>query len=252
MDCRMDDVMIVSYSVNFEKEDFESLASSVKTKIQTYFSQLIEVIKQRQSKLTSELDEIISHYRLERDKIKELEEMKKYHEELYTNSTFKELQDDILSRIKTEITEMKERTKGKMVLDFEWNQKYARDANELGKLNSSDVINTPKNTPVINNVFAPSLDFKATKPLDKPSMSSLSSPNKNFPLNVRIGGSQSKSYSIPPPSHKIIGLQAKKIDKALLTAQRMKRKSEVDFADILLVQRTDPSKKSKSFSGDTF
>ena len=134
---------IISSSINFE--DFESTASNVRTKIQTYFSQLIEVIKQRQTKLISELDEIISHYKLERDKIKELEEMQKFLGDRYAASNIKDVQSDFFSRIQTELAGVN--THRKIIVQFEWNRKYAKEASEIGKLRH---INPQDNIPQFN------------------------------------------------------------------------------------------------------
>ena len=127
---------IISSSINFDREDFELEASNVRTKIQTYFTQLIEVIRQRQSQLTSELDEIISHYRLERirvrGKVNELEKMKKFHEDLRFSSSIGDIHSELLSKIDSELTQLKHNSS--MTVEFEWTREFARNANKIGKL----------------------------------------------------------------------------------------------------------------------
>ena len=129
-------------SLNLDGEDFETEASKIRTKIETYFSQLIEVIKLRKSTLISELDNILSRYRKEREmnrnQMRELEKMRKFHEELYSTSTFKNLQDDVLSSIDTELATLIQ-TMDSIVIEFEWNQKYASEANNIGKLTSNAI-----------------------------------------------------------------------------------------------------------------
>ena len=129
--------LLLQQQQHLNREDIETEASKIRTKIETYFSQLIEVIKLRQSTLISELDNIISSSRKERetsrDKMRELEKMRKFHEELYSTSTFNKLQDDFLSRIDTELATLKQ-TMDSIVIEFEWNQKYASEANNIGKL----------------------------------------------------------------------------------------------------------------------
>ncbi|KAI6656940.1 hypothetical protein LOD99_16242 [Oopsacas minuta] len=185
----MEDVQLMCSSINFDKEDFETMTSDVRSKIHTYFSQLIEVIQSRENKLISELDAIISEFRNEREKFKELEKMKKYHQDLYSSSTFKNLQADILGKIEKEITGMKEETMDKMVLEFEWNQKYAREANELGKLKKTHPTDNDvtKNVEVVNS-FAPSLEFRS-----KPQGIS-NSPSKTIPQSIK---SQTKPLNSP-------------------------------------------------------
>ena len=118
-------------------EDFETVAANVRVKIDTYFSQLLEIIRNRQTNLISELDEILSRYRQGRarlrDKVRELEEIKKYHEDRYSSSTVKHLQDEILNRINSELAELREEASS-MSVEFEWSQDYARDASKIGKL----------------------------------------------------------------------------------------------------------------------
>ena len=132
-------------SLNLDREDFETEASKIRTKIETYFSQLIEVIKLRKSTLISQLDNILSRYRKERemnrDKMRELEKMRKFHEELYSTSTFNKLQDDVLSRINTELATLKQ-TMDSIVIEFEWNQKYASEVNNIGKLTCNAIGNS--------------------------------------------------------------------------------------------------------------
>ena len=127
---------LIAPSSYFDKEDFEAMADSVRTKIQNYFSQLIEVIRQRQSQLTSELDEIISHYRLERirvrGKVNELEKMKKFHEDLRFSSSIGDIHSELLSKIDSELTQLKHNSS--MTVEFEWTRKFARNANKIGKL----------------------------------------------------------------------------------------------------------------------
>ena len=117
-------------------EDFETVAANVRTKIETYFSQLLGIIRKRQTDLISELNEILSRYRQQRmrlmDKVKELEEIKKYHEES-SSATIKHLQNDIMNGINSEVTELKEQANS-MSVEFEWSQKYARNASKIGKL----------------------------------------------------------------------------------------------------------------------
>ena len=141
----------LSSSFNINGKDFEKEASEIKNKIQTYFSQLIITIKNRQIKLITEIDEILSGYRKEKDrvrkKMRELEEMKKYHEELYSTSTFKNLQDDILKRIKTELATMKLETMDSMVIEFEWNMKCVTEAKELGTLETYSIFSLCTNDP---------------------------------------------------------------------------------------------------------
>ena len=144
---------------NINGKDFEKEASEIKNKIQTYFSQLIITITNRQVKLMTEVDEILSEYRKERDrvrkKMRELEEMKKYHEELYSTSTFKNLQDDILSRIKGELAAMKQETMDSMVIEFEWNKNYVTVAEELGTLETYSIFSLCTNDPPINELRYP-------------------------------------------------------------------------------------------------
>ncbi|KAI6656941.1 hypothetical protein LOD99_16243 [Oopsacas minuta] len=127
-----------SSRLNSDKEDFETIASNVRSKIQTCFSQLIDIIRMRQDKLISELDEILSRYRLKRvkvrDKINELEKLKRYHEDLYSSSTVRSLQIDILSHIKSELVEIEEEDKQTLSVDFEWSPKDAVSVSKFGEL----------------------------------------------------------------------------------------------------------------------
>ena len=118
-------------------EDFETVAANVRVKIYTYFSQLLEIIRNRQTNLISELDDILSRYRQgrarQRDKVRELEEIKKYHEDRSSSSTVKHLQDGILNRINSELAELRKKANS-MSVEFEWSQTYARDVSKIGKL----------------------------------------------------------------------------------------------------------------------
>ena len=170
---------ILTSRISFDREDFELEASNVRTKIQTYFTQLIEVIKQRQSQLISEFDEIISHYRLERirnrEKINELEKMKKYHEDMYPSSNVKELQNEFLERFKSEQSELNLKNTEILTIDFEWSTRYAREANEIGnlKINSGFAAPSPK-TPLKSDSSGKSY-FKHTNTLFPTSSDRISS-----------------------------------------------------------------------------
>ena len=151
---RMAEKLTSSFNIN--GKDFEKEASEIKNKIQTYFSQLIVTIKNRQIKLITEVNEILSGYRKEKDRVKkkmrELEEMKRYHEELYSTSTFKNLQDDILKRIKTELAAMNQETMDSMVIEFEWNKKFVTEAKELGTLETYSIFSLCTNEPPANEL----------------------------------------------------------------------------------------------------
>ena len=130
-------------------EDFETVAANVREKIYTYFSQLLETIRNRQTNLISELDEILSRYRQgrarQRDKVRELEEIKKFYKDRSSSSTVKHLQDGILNGINSELAELRENySKNSMNVEFEWSRTYAREASKIGKLKEtcSDVIMT--------------------------------------------------------------------------------------------------------------
>ncbi|KAI6656944.1 hypothetical protein LOD99_16246 [Oopsacas minuta] len=121
-----------------DKEDFGTMANNVRTKIQTYFSQLIEVIKLRRTKLISELDEIIYRKRQEEKKINELEKINIFPCEMYSSSIVKDVQDDVISRIGPQLANL--RKNHSLILEFEWNQKFAREASGLGKLKTNDYL----------------------------------------------------------------------------------------------------------------
>ena len=115
-------------------EDFETVAANVREKIDTYFSQLLETIRNRQTSLISELDEILSRYRQgrarQRDKVRELEEIKKYHED----RSSKDQLNEVLNNIKSDLAEALNANTNTISVEFEWDSAYARKASKIGKL----------------------------------------------------------------------------------------------------------------------
>ena len=115
-------------------EDFETVAANVREKIGTYFSQLLETIRNRQTNLISELDEILSRYKQERarqrDKVRELEEMEKYNEDI-TNPPFEMIvsHTELLAKLRGERDIIEN-----MKIEFEWDRRYAREASKIGNL----------------------------------------------------------------------------------------------------------------------
>ena len=118
--------------IDFNGDDFEEEAAQLRINIQTYFSQLSDVISRRQAELISELDLILSNYKLEREKINELEKMKKYHEDLRQSSSVGDMHNDVLTRIELELTELKQSTL--ISVDFEWDRRLAKRIKQTGKL----------------------------------------------------------------------------------------------------------------------
>ena len=118
--------------INFNGGYFEEEAVQVRMDIQTYFSLLIDAINRKQADLISELDLILSNYRQGREKIDELEKMKKYHEDLWQSSSVEDIHDDLLARIDVELTELKQTMLTSV--DFEWNRRLARGTKQVGKL----------------------------------------------------------------------------------------------------------------------
>ena len=115
-------------------EDFETVAANVRTKIETYFSQLLGIIRKRQTDLISELNEILSRYRQQRmrlmNKVKELEEIKKYHEERSSRDRL----NDTLNNIKSDLTDALKASTNTISIEFEWDSVYASQASKIGKL----------------------------------------------------------------------------------------------------------------------
>ena len=128
-------------------EDFETAATKVRTKIETYFSQLLETIRNRQTNLISELNEILSRYRQDRirlrNKVKELEEKEEY----FTDSTYTPINSNSVSRSDAElVADLKRETDNleNMRIEFEWTRKYAREASKIGNLKQTSVLDTFK------------------------------------------------------------------------------------------------------------
>ena len=61
---------------------------------------------------------------------------------MYSHSTVKEVLDDITVRVETELSSLK--NKILLSVEFEWNQKYAKEASKLGKLIQS--VSSPSKT----------------------------------------------------------------------------------------------------------
>ena len=200
-------------------EDFETVAANVRVKIDTYFSQLLETIRNRQTDLISELDEILSRYRQEmarlRDKVRELKEIKKYQKDRY--SSFKHLQDGILNGINSELAELRKNySKNYMSVEFEWSQDYARDASKIGKLKERN-----SNVMIEDVVMR---DTDCTKSPNKVSIIHVPKAKKKIVLNPgksilgkqslgkAVQSANSNNYSIPykftpnrpPPPHSIL------------------------------------------------
>ena len=119
-------------------EDFEVEADKVRKKIQSYFSQLIDAIKSRKAHLISELDKILSRYRQEREKrrgkVEELEKLIKHYESLRSSSKVKDLNDEILSRVKRELSEIKDEKKIHYKIEFGCKPKDIIKAGKFGEL----------------------------------------------------------------------------------------------------------------------
>ena len=113
-------------------DDFEKEAITVRSKIEQYFSHLIQALKKRQTRLISELDDIISSYKQQRVKIEELEKLNEQHRKRLSSSSVEEILNGFIDKTETELSSLKEKTP--ITVRFEWNQKYAREASKLGKL----------------------------------------------------------------------------------------------------------------------
>ena len=129
---------ILTSSIQLHREDFEFEAARVGTKIQTYFAQLIEVIKHRQNQLISELDAILSSYRLEKDRLEYLEKLRDAESENCRDLDVDEIQYDILYNIESELEELQQKIS--KFVEFEWNRKYAREASAIGKLTVKSLV----------------------------------------------------------------------------------------------------------------
>ena len=136
---------ILTSRIQLYKEDFEVEAAKVGTKIQTYFAQLIEVIKYRQNYLISELDAILSSYRLERDRIEDLERLRSVERENSKAPDVDEAQYEIIDNIESELGELQQKIS--RFVEFEWNRKYAREASAIGKLSVKSLVTLSAETP---------------------------------------------------------------------------------------------------------
>ena len=143
--------------------DFEVEVSAIRSKIEEYFSHLIETLKKRRTKLISELNEILSNYKQQQMKIKDLEKLNKQHREIYFSSSVKEILNDFINKTKTELSSLKEKTS--VTVEFEWNKKYAREASEVGKLETKYL--NPKPCPNTANDIS-TLHVSATPLINDP------------------------------------------------------------------------------------
>ena len=132
-------------------------ADKVRSKILSYFSQLIDAVKSRKAHLISELDKILSRYRQERDrsrgKVEELEKLIKHYEGLSSASKVRDLNDEILSRVKRELSEIEDEKKSLSTLEFEWKQKDITKAGKFGELKYSNTFESKASICLINSVF---------------------------------------------------------------------------------------------------
>ena len=135
-------------------DEFESMVSQVQNKMNTYFSQLIKTLMSRQDELNSELDEILTNYRQQREKIKELKKLNKLHTKMYSRSTVKEVLDDVTVRVETELSCLKENIP--ICVEFEWDRRYAKKASKLGTLTHSV---SPKPNPSPTRISIASILF---------------------------------------------------------------------------------------------
>ena len=153
-------------------EDFETAAANVRTKIDTYFSQLLETIRNRQTNLISKLNDSLSRYRLERvtlrNKVRELEGKERY----YTESTPSKYS-IIVQRSDAELLVQLRRDREyheTMRVEFEWSRKYAREASKIGYLKLISTLDTldsnipfAPETPVSEQDDPDSVTFKAKR-----------------------------------------------------------------------------------------
>ncbi|KAI6656945.1 hypothetical protein LOD99_16247 [Oopsacas minuta] len=162
---------ILTSSIQSDQKDFELEAVKIATKIHTYFSQLIEVIKLRRIELISELSEVITHYRQEQDKMKELELKRSNQERSYTHSDRK------LSDIESELARLRENST--VFIEFEWDRKYAREASAIGKFNIRSF------STILNKKVKTEISEFSTTPRS----------SKIFPSTSRDGGHEISSKS---------------------------------------------------------
>ena len=153
-------------------EDFETAAANVRTKIDTYFSQLLETIRNRQTNLISKLNDSLSRYKQERvnlrDKVRELEEKERY----YTESTPSKYS-IIVQRSDAELLSQLRRDREyheTIRVEFEWSRKYAREASKIGYLKLISTLDTldsnipfAPETPVSEEDDPDSVTFKAKR-----------------------------------------------------------------------------------------
>ena len=136
---------ILTSRIQLYKEDFEIEAARVGTKIQTYFAQLIDVIRNRQNQMISELDVILTSYRLERDRIEYLEKLRNDERENCSDPDVDLIQYEILDNIESELRELRRNISG--FVEFEWNRKFAREASAIGKLSVRSLAIVSAETP---------------------------------------------------------------------------------------------------------
>ncbi|KAI6656943.1 hypothetical protein LOD99_16245 [Oopsacas minuta] len=208
---------IFKFKINLDK-DIKQEVEDIKSRLNTYFSQLIKSIQHRQTQLISELDEIVSHYGLERfrirEKIHELEKMRKYHQDNYTSSSVKGLHDAVLDRCNTELSELQQKHSDILTIDVEWTKGYAKYANEIGKVkvNSEYPVYSPVCSQGIRTPSPTSLVSKS----NTQGRSYYKYTEKIFPMN---------SDTYPRSS--------RTVSKETVTKQSVKRKLHYDCINIL-------------------
>ena len=138
-------------------DNFELEVDEVKNKVQSYFSQLIDAIKSRKAHFIAELDKILSRYRQERDKsggkIEELEKLIKHYEDLSTSSKVRDLNDEILSRVKRELSEIEDHKSIPFSVEFECKPKDIIKAGRFGELKYSDTSGNKTQMCLMDSVF---------------------------------------------------------------------------------------------------
>ena len=132
--------MATAYPIETEvrEDNYELDLSRVREKIKTIFVELIDCLKARESKLLRELNNILTSYRSELEKVIKkkiaLEKTKTMHQNELPNSPIKSVHENFISQLDKELGSIETQMEPKMV-SFECdNNKILAELNNLGNL----------------------------------------------------------------------------------------------------------------------
>ena len=136
-----------------DKDDFEDEISKTKKKIETYFCQLMDCLRDRKEKLMKELDLILKSHKKERDKYKqsltELEALLQFTKDKIKSENMKEIQSSIIGQLSEKRKEFESQSESKHIsLDFD--KTILELAGTIGRLTVTNSTSVVSNLPVVD------------------------------------------------------------------------------------------------------